>query len=61
MNANEPGDQGRAILVQGPQKRLPLRGPRDRSLVLTEHAGEQFTGEGACGGYAGFEEALAAK
>ena len=44
----------------GPQRLSLLRGPRDRSL-LAEHAGELFTGEGACGSDAGFEEALAAK
>ena len=35
--------------------------PRDWPLVLTEHAGELFIGEGACGSDARFEEALAAK
>jgi len=59
LNANEPGDEGRALLVEGPQRPSLLRGPRDRSLA--EHAGELFIGKWACGSDAGFEEALAAK
>jgi hypothetical protein len=42
-------------------KALSLARATRRSLVLTEHAGELFTGERACGSDAGFEEALAAK